>query len=64
VLKPGLTRVSLSLFSWPTYLSTPVKWRLPEPFIAQDRVVTMSPKARQLASGQVKSYVVGHNEYE
>jgi hypothetical protein len=43
--------------------STPilVKWRLPEPFIAQGQVVTMSPKARQVAPGQVKCYVVGHN---
>jgi hypothetical protein len=40
---------------------TPVKWRLPEPFIAQGRTVTMSPEARQVASGQVKPYVVGHN---
>jgi hypothetical protein len=39
----------------------PVKWRLPEPFIAQCRVVTMSPEARQVASGQVKPYAVGHN---
>jgi hypothetical protein len=44
-----------------SFLSTPVKWRLPEPFIAQGQVVTMSPKARQVASGQVKPYAVGHN---
>jgi hypothetical protein len=55
--KPGLARVSLSLFliSDPP----PQKWRLPEPFIAQSRSVTTSPKARQVASGQVKPYAVG-----
>jgi hypothetical protein len=37
-----------------------MKWRLSEPFIAQGRAVTTSPKARQVASGQVKSYAVGH----
>jgi hypothetical protein len=37
----------------------PWKWHLPEPFIAQGRAVTMSPKARQVASGQVKPYAVG-----
>jgi hypothetical protein len=31
-----------------------VKWRLPEPFIAQGRAVTMSPEIRQVALGQVK----------
>jgi hypothetical protein len=36
-------------------------WCLPEPFITQGRVVTMSPNARQVASGQVKPYVVGHH---
>jgi hypothetical protein len=35
----------------PFLFSTVVKWRLPEPFIAQGRVVTMSSKARQVASG-------------
>jgi hypothetical protein len=30
--------------------SSHVKWHMPEPFIAQDRAVTMSPKARQVAS--------------
>jgi hypothetical protein len=37
-----------------------MKWHLSEPFIAHGRVVTMSPKARQVALGQVKPYVVGH----
>jgi hypothetical protein len=32
-----------------------------EPFIAQDRAVTMSPEAQQVASGQAKPYDVGHN---
>jgi hypothetical protein len=36
-----------------------VKLRLREPFIAQVWVVTMSPKARQVAPGQVKPYAVG-----
>jgi hypothetical protein len=35
----------------PYLFLAPVKWRLPEPFIAQGRTVTMSPKARQIASG-------------
>jgi hypothetical protein len=48
--------MSLSLF-----LLTPVKWHLHEPFIAQGRTITMSPEARQVASGQVKPYAVGHN---
>jgi hypothetical protein len=38
-----------------------MKWRLPEPFIAQDQAVTTSPKGRQVASGQVKPYSVGHH---
>jgi hypothetical protein len=45
----------------PASLSAPVKWCLLEPFMAQDRVVTMGPEARLVASGQVKPYVVGHN---
>jgi hypothetical protein len=45
----------------PLFSLTPVKWRLPEPFIAQGQTVTMSPKTRQVASGQVKSYAVGHH---
>jgi hypothetical protein len=39
----------------------PRKCRLTEPFIAQGRTVTMSPKARQVASRQVKPYVVEHH---
>jgi hypothetical protein len=38
-----------------------VKWRLPEPFIAQGGVVTTSPEAQQVASGQVKPYAVGYD---
>jgi hypothetical protein len=45
LIKPRLARVRLSIFL------TPWKWRLPEPFIAQDRAVTTSPKAHQVASG-------------
>jgi hypothetical protein len=42
--------------------STRWKWRLPKPFIAQGRVVyNESPKAQQVASGQIKPYVVGLN---
>jgi hypothetical protein len=53
-----LACVSLSLFP------TSVKWRLLEPFIAQGRAITMSPEARQVASGQVKPYAIGHNGKE
>jgi hypothetical protein len=35
------------------------KWRLPESFITQGRVVYNEPKARQVASGQVKPYAIG-----
>jgi hypothetical protein len=52
-----LARVSLSLLFRPT----PVKWRLPKPFIAQAWAVTMSHEARQVASRQVKPYAIGHN---
>jgi hypothetical protein len=47
----GRTEVVLlkpALFE-PAFLSAPEKWRLPEPFIAQGRTVTMSPEARQVA---------------
>jgi hypothetical protein len=47
----------LSLF----FFSTPVKWCLPDPFIARGQIVAMSPEVRQMVSGQVKSYVVGNN---
>jgi hypothetical protein len=50
----------LSLF----FLFAPLKWRLPEPFIAQGRAVTMNPNVRHVALGRVKPYVVGHNGYE
>jgi hypothetical protein len=46
------------------FFLTPVKWCLSEPFIAQGRTVTMSPEARQMVSGQVNPYVVGHNGQE
>jgi hypothetical protein len=45
----------------PFLFLTPMKWRLPEPFIAQGQAVTMSPEARQVNSGQVKPYAIGHN---
>jgi hypothetical protein len=47
--------MSLSLFTF----STSVKWRLLELFIAHVWVVTTSPKARQVALGQVNPYTVG-----
>jgi hypothetical protein len=58
LLKLDLSRVSLSLFLF----FDPWKWRLPEPFTAQGRAVTTSPKARQVASGQIKPYAVGHHQ--
>jgi hypothetical protein len=33
-----------------------VKWCLSEPFIAQDRAVTLRPRARQVALRWLKSY--------
>jgi hypothetical protein len=52
LFKSSLTHVSLNLFFLTdlsidrlTYPSTHVKWCLPEPFIVQGRIVTMSPKA-------------------
>jgi hypothetical protein len=45
----------------PFFFPTPWKWRLPEPFIAQGRTVITSPKTRQLISGQVKPYAIGHH---
>jgi hypothetical protein len=45
--------------SEPFFFLTPMKWHQPKPFIAQVRVDTMSPKARQVVLGQVKSYAVG-----
>jgi hypothetical protein len=55
LLKTGLACVSLSFFS---FFRPRLKWRLLEPFIAQGRTVTMSFKARQVASRQVKPYAV------
>jgi hypothetical protein len=39
-----------------SFLSAPVKWRLPKPFIAQSRVVTLRSKARQVALRWLKPY--------
>jgi hypothetical protein len=44
-----------------SFFLTPMKWRLPERFIAQGPVVIMTPKVRQVASGQVKHYDVRHH---
>jgi hypothetical protein len=60
LLKPGLARVSLNLFFFPTTKN----WHLPESFIAQGRAATTSPKARQVAWGQVKPYDVEHHRPE
>jgi hypothetical protein len=38
-------------YLFPASALIPVKWHLSEPFIAQRRVGTMSPKAQQVASG-------------
>jgi hypothetical protein len=56
-----ITQVYLDCMILSLFSLTPVKWRLLEPFIAQGRTVTMSFKARQVASGQVKPYIIGHN---
>jgi hypothetical protein len=53
IAQASLACVSLSLFL------TPVKWRLPKPFIAKGRAVTMSPEAQQMTLGQVKPYAIG-----
>jgi hypothetical protein len=42
----------LSLF----FFLTPVKWCLPEPFIAQGRAVTIRPRTRQVALRWLKPY--------
>jgi hypothetical protein len=49
LLKPGLTRVSLSLSSARESVFEPMKMCLSGPFIAQGRIVTMRPRARQVA---------------
>jgi hypothetical protein len=41
----------------PVYLSAPVKWRMPEPFIAQGTVVTLRPEAQQVAPRWLKPYI-------
>jgi hypothetical protein len=57
-LRPRENGVVLLKFALtePAFLSAPEKWRLPEPFIAQGRAVTMSPEARQVAPRWLKSY--------
>jgi hypothetical protein len=50
VLKPDLSES----FSFST---DPVKRCLPDPFIAQGRVVTMRPGARQVAPRWLKTYI-------
>jgi hypothetical protein len=48
LLKPVLSK--------PAFLSAPVEWHLPKPFIAQGWAVTMSPEARQVALRWLKPY--------
>jgi hypothetical protein len=55
-----LLKPALPVWAW-NFFPTPVKWCLPEHFIAQGQAVTMSSDAQQVVSGQVKPYVVGHN---
>jgi hypothetical protein len=40
----------------PVFLSASQKWRLLNPFIAQDRAVTMSPNVRQVTLSWLKPY--------
>jgi hypothetical protein len=47
---------SLPYLSLPICPSTPLKKRLPEPFIAQGRVVKLRPEARQVAPRWLKPY--------
>jgi hypothetical protein len=46
--------------SGPISRPTSVKGRLSEPFITQGRTVTISLETRQMVSGQINPYVVGH----
>jgi hypothetical protein len=39
------------------FSSAPVKWRPPEPFIAQGQAVTLRPGARQVAPRWLKPYI-------
>jgi hypothetical protein len=39
------------------FLSALEKWRMLEPFIAQGRVITISPEARQMALRWLKPYI-------
>jgi hypothetical protein len=62
-LHPQVNRVVLlkPVLPEPTFLSAPMKWHLPEPFIAQGQAVPKGPEVQQVASGQVKPYAIGHN---
>jgi hypothetical protein len=50
----------LSLFLF----STPWKWCLPKPFIAQGQAATMSPQGPTGGPGVGEPYTVGHNGQE
>jgi hypothetical protein len=54
----GRTELYCSSLPYPSqpFSSTPVKWRLPEPFIAQGRTVILRPGARQVAPRWLKPY--------
>jgi hypothetical protein len=45
-----------SLYEPEPFFLTPVKMCLPDPFIAQGRVVTMRPRARQVSPRWLKPY--------
>jgi hypothetical protein len=49
-----------SAYPKPFLFSTPWKWRLPGPFIARGRVVTMSPQGPTGGPGVGEPYTVGH----
>jgi hypothetical protein len=51
----GRTEVVLLCLSL-SFSSAPVKWRLPEPFIAQCQTFTLRPRARQVAMRWLKHY--------
>jgi hypothetical protein len=50
-LRPRENRIVLLKPALPEhgFLSAPMKWRMPEPFIAQGRTVTLRPGVRQVA---------------
>jgi hypothetical protein len=53
-----------SVLPEPFLFPTSWKWRLPEPFMAQGRVATMSPQGPTGGPGVGEPYTVGHNGQE